>query len=238
MSNRRERVRQAALNEIRQIACRLLVEQGPAAVTINAIAREMGMSGPAMYRYYSSHEQLVAALVTNFYQELTNIMEQARADHTDKPVEKRILILCRVMRAWAIENPAKFRWLFASPSLAANERHSTTDVQQAGQGFGRVFLEQMVILWQESGFPTSDVTTMDPSLKEQLRVYCAELDNILPPQAMHVFLWCWTQLYGLLCMENLKQLSFAYTNTGPVFEQCLADICAKLSIPYTLPEDL
>jgi AcrR family transcriptional regulator len=45
--SRRERVRQATLAEIRAAARRLLIEQGSQAVTINAVAREMGMSGPA-----------------------------------------------------------------------------------------------------------------------------------------------------------------------------------------------
>jgi hypothetical protein len=40
------RPRQATLEEIHAAARKLLVEQGPAAVTINAVARRVGMSGP------------------------------------------------------------------------------------------------------------------------------------------------------------------------------------------------
>lgn len=35
------------------------------------------------------------------------------------------------------------------------------------------------------------------------------------------FLSCWIRLYGLLCMEVLHQLDFAYTDLEPVFEECL-----------------
>ena len=59
-TNRRERIREATLIEIRTVARELLVRHGSSAVTINAVAREMGMSGPALYRYYASHEELVA----------------------------------------------------------------------------------------------------------------------------------------------------------------------------------
>lgn len=237
MSSRRERVRQATLDEIRLIARQLLVEQGAAAVTINAITRKMGMSGPAMYRYYASHEQLVAALVTDFYQELTTVMKQARDTHADQPVEQRILAICRAMRAWAIKHPEEFRWLFASPAVGLQDQPNMADAQQAGRAFGEVFLGEMVILWQGRGFPTSDINSIDPSLQVQLQAYCSELDNILPLQAMHTFLWCWIRLYGFLCMENMQQLAFAYTNTKPLFEECLQELCDRLGMPYTLTPD-
>jgi len=54
--SRRDRLRAATVQEIKQTARRLLVSQGPDAVTLRAIAREMGMTAPGLYRYFSSHE--------------------------------------------------------------------------------------------------------------------------------------------------------------------------------------
>ncbi|HXB48826.1 MAG TPA: helix-turn-helix domain-containing protein, partial [Streptosporangiaceae bacterium] len=50
--SRRDRVRAATTQEIIQTARRLLVQQGPDAVSLRAIAREMGMTAPALYRYF------------------------------------------------------------------------------------------------------------------------------------------------------------------------------------------
>ena len=58
---RRARVRTATTAEIKTTARRLLVEEGPDALTLRAIARSMGMTAPALYRYFSSHEELVGA---------------------------------------------------------------------------------------------------------------------------------------------------------------------------------
>ena len=52
----------------------------------------------------------------------------------------------------------------------------------------------------------------------------------LPPEAAHFFLSCWIRLYGLLCMEVLHQLDFAYTDPEPVFEECLRDLAAALGL--------
>jgi AcrR family transcriptional regulator len=46
---RRERVRATTMEEITSTARRLLVEQGPEAASLRAIAREMGMTAPGLY---------------------------------------------------------------------------------------------------------------------------------------------------------------------------------------------
>ena len=56
---RRSRVRDATVAEIKATARTLLVAEGPEALTLRAIARAMGMTAPALYRYFDSHEALV-----------------------------------------------------------------------------------------------------------------------------------------------------------------------------------
>jgi AcrR family transcriptional regulator len=48
IATRRERLRAATVEEIKTTARRLLVEQGAESVTLRAIAREMGMTAPAL----------------------------------------------------------------------------------------------------------------------------------------------------------------------------------------------
>ncbi|HEX6937099.1 MAG TPA: helix-turn-helix domain-containing protein, partial [Actinomycetes bacterium] len=67
---RRERVRDATVREIRRTARSLLVDQGPDALTLRAIAREMGMTAPALYRYFASHEEIVEALCQDVLDEI------------------------------------------------------------------------------------------------------------------------------------------------------------------------
>ena len=57
--SRRDRVRAATTGEIKETARRILVAEGPEAVSLRAIAREMGMTAPALYRYFSSREDLI-----------------------------------------------------------------------------------------------------------------------------------------------------------------------------------
>ena len=68
--SRRDRVRAATSQEIVQTARRLLVQEGPDAVSLRAIAREMGMTAPALYRYFDSHEELLRHVVADIFTEL------------------------------------------------------------------------------------------------------------------------------------------------------------------------
>jgi AcrR family transcriptional regulator len=233
-TTRRERVRQATLVEIRSTARRLLVEQGSAAVTINAVAREMGMSGPAVYRYYSGHEELVETMTADYFGELTDTLTTVRQAHRDAPPARRLLRLCRALRQWAIEHPAEFGWIFAD-KVPASQRDRDSVRQAAGDDFQQVFLEEVAELWESTPFPVPRLADLDPSLQAQLRNYAAVVDHRLPPEALHVFLTCWIRLYGLLCMEVMHQLDFAYTDPEPLFEQCLRDLTGLLALPYAPP---
>ncbi|TDC07927.1 TetR family transcriptional regulator [Nonomuraea longispora] len=228
-TSRRQRLRQATLEEIHAAARKLLVEQGSAAVTINAVARQVGMSGPALYHYYADHDELVGAVTADFFRELAAAMEQARDARAGAPVGERILAVCRAMRAWAIAHPAEFGWIFASP-IAAPNRQPDAARHQAALRFEQVLLDLTAELWQTHPFPVPDLAELPASLREQLTTYFAAIDGQLPPQAAHVFLSCWIRLYGLLCMEVLHQLDFAYADLEPVFEECLRDLAVALGI--------
>ncbi|MFY7066205.1 TetR/AcrR family transcriptional regulator [Nocardiopsis changdeensis] len=237
-ARRREKLRQATLAEIHQAARELLTDQGPAAVTINAVARRIGMSGPALYHYFASHDDLVAAVTAGFLRELTTAMRTARDARPADAAGDRLLATCRAMRHWATAHPAEFGWIFASPiPAAASARHRPdTPRNQAARDFELVFLQQIEELWARRGFPVPALEDLDPSIREQLRAYAESLGRGLPIEALHVALSCWIKLYGLLCMEVLNQLDFVYSDPGPIYEETLRDLVDTLGLDYRPPE--
>lgn len=227
-TSRRERLRRATVEEIHASARKLLVTQGSAAVTMNAVARQVGMSGPALYHYYASHDDLVGAVTADFFRELAAAMERARDAAADASTLDRLLSACRAMRTWAVTHPAEFGWIFAGPIAPPNRQRDSTRFQ-AAQGFEQVLLDLTVELWQSRRFAVPDLAGMPESLREQLTGYSAAIDGRLPPEAVHVYLTCWIRLYGLLCMEVLHQLDFAFSDVEPVFEDCLRDLARMLA---------
>jgi AcrR family transcriptional regulator len=87
---------------VKNVALNQLKAGRPAAVAINAIARELGVSGPALYRYFKNRDALLTALIKDAYDDLYEAL--ARAD--DLP---------RAYRAWALGQPHRYRLLFSAP---------------------------------------------------------------------------------------------------------------------------
>ncbi|HJW64451.1 MAG TPA: TetR/AcrR family transcriptional regulator, partial [Actinomycetes bacterium] len=113
--SRRERVRHATAAEIKAVARAQMAANGTAGVTLRAIAREMGMTAPALYRYFGSRDDLVTALVTDAYDALADAMEAAvdavaPGRHTD-----RVRAAFGAFRAWGLEHPTEFALIFGSP---------------------------------------------------------------------------------------------------------------------------
>ncbi len=63
--NRREMKRTATLDEIRTTAWKQIGEMGVQSLSLRGIAREMGMTAPALYRYYKDRDALVMALLVD-----------------------------------------------------------------------------------------------------------------------------------------------------------------------------
>lgn len=231
MSNRRARVRATTMAEIRATARELLVSKGPTAVTVNAIAREMGMSGPAVYRYYGSLEELVQAVVAGIYHDVTAHLITVRDDFAIASPGDRLLALCRSLRSWAVEHPAEFSWAFTQGAVSLSAV-GESELRRAGEQFESVFRHEFELMWETTQFPTKPADELRADLLTQLQAYVKRSGTSLPPEAAEVFLSCWIRVYGLLMMDLMGQLRFAFEDAGPAYEAGLEELCNRIGIVY------
>ena len=231
---RRERARADTLREIRETARRVLVTSGPEGLALRAIAREMGLSAPALYRYFPSREHLVDQVVADLYDELSDHLEAARDAVVPARPGPQLLAAARAFRQWAITHHAEFGLLFGSVAQGV----VPGDVHQAGEGpaeaasrrFGGVFAALMAQVYLEQPFPVPADEDLTPELQVQLQAWCAKLPVALPLGVMSVFLSCWITLYGMVCMEVFGHLRFALDDPEPMFESEMRRVAAQLGI--------
>ncbi|MCI0685642.1 MAG: TetR/AcrR family transcriptional regulator [Sporichthyaceae bacterium] len=222
-ATRRERIRDATAREIKDAARTMLVTDGIEALTLRAIAREIDLTAPALYRYFDSREALILAMVADFYDELTEHIRAAGDAAPTDDIAAQMLAACRALREWALDHRQEFGLVFANP--VANLTHVPEGpVHEAGWRFGAVFLELVVRLWNQQGFPVPDLATVDPSLRVELGRCATEMDSVLPPEAVLVYLEAWTRLYGAVTMEVFGHLHFALDDSSAMFERQLADL--------------
>src|SRR3954468_20871663 len=103
---RRERARADTLREIKETARRVLVAQGADGLALRAVAREMGMTAPGLYRYFASREDLVENVVVDIYDEVCGYLEDARGDARPATAPVQLLAASRAFRRWATTHTA------------------------------------------------------------------------------------------------------------------------------------
>ncbi len=111
----RERVRAELTREITDVARRQLGEVGAPALSLRAVAREMGMVSSAVYRYFPSRDDLLTALIIDGYNAVGVAAEEAEAARSRSDLMGRWLAACRGIRGWALAHPHEYALVYGSP---------------------------------------------------------------------------------------------------------------------------
>ncbi len=228
-SSRRQRVRAATEEEIRCTARRLLVAHGPEGMTLRAIARDMGMTAPALYRYVDSHADLLVLVTVDVYDELRAAMEAARDALPDDDPAGRLLAVSRAFRGWALQHPPEFGLVFTQP-IVSLLKPTESELEGAAQRFGLVFGELFAAVLARYRSPLPAVAELDPAYVAQLEAVDADKVAGMPVGARYLFVTAWVRLYGCVCMEVFGHLGWAVQDSAPVFEDALRDIAARMGI--------
>jgi len=237
-------VRAATAQEIKDTARRLLIQQGRDAATLRAIAGEMGMTAPALYRYFGNREELIKHVIADIFSELADDLQAAikaagaaaaGAGHIPELTAK-MAAACQEFRRWALGHKEEYSLLFGRPLPGVDERDEIID--QCGRKFGGTFFTLFLELWQRNPFPVPEREEIDPGLREQLELYRDRIGGIglseaeLPVGAMLTFLRCWIKLYGAVTLEVFDHLRFALDDPAPLFDYTLAEMATQLGLEY------
>lgn len=110
--DRRQRYREETRQEVKRIALEQLAEDGVAGISVNAIGKRMGVTGPALYRYFANRDALLTELIADGYHDLADTLERAIAGVATKPAKLRAG--AHAMRDWALAAPHRYMLLFGT----------------------------------------------------------------------------------------------------------------------------
>lgn len=111
----RERVRAELTSEIKEVALAQLASSGGAALSLRAIAREMGMASSALFRYFHNRDALLTELIIDSYSALAEAAEAAEERAHHQSIEDRWAAICHGVRGWAVAHPHEYALIFGSP---------------------------------------------------------------------------------------------------------------------------
>lgn len=198
-SVRRERIREATFEEIKTIAWKQIAVQGVASLSLRAIAREMDITAPGLYRYYLSRDDLVTALIIEAFNSFSDTLETSRDARKPDDHIGRFRAISRAYYQWAISNQQKYALLFGTPVSGY-----VLD-EQAGPAAQRGFLILQGVIGEAhaAGKITGDAVSVriPASLKSQYEVL-KKYGLPYVPLVTHLALSTWSMIHGMtsLCL--------------------------------------
>ncbi|MFB7586187.1 TetR/AcrR family transcriptional regulator [Streptomyces sp. NPDC056169] len=227
---RRERLRAETTAEIKDTALRLMASGGPDAITLRAIAREMGMTANAIYGYFATRDDLVTTLIDDVYSALADAVDAAWATAPADDAAARILAWSRAFRAWALANPEGFRLIYGDPvpGYRAPEGGPAPDAARRVctglAGLAAAAWPYAEPQYRDSAFAWSD---FDAGLLDKVRPAFPEL----PPAAVALALRLWGRLHGLVTLEVYGHLRRQTTSPDKLFAEELTQLVRTLGVP-------
>jgi AcrR family transcriptional regulator len=120
--------RETITREILDSARARLSTDGPAALSLRAVARDVEMVSSAVYRYFPSRDALLTALLIEAYDELGEAAEAADARVADRmDTAGRWLATFRGVREWCVAHPGEFGLLYGTPVPGYSAPRDTVD---------------------------------------------------------------------------------------------------------------
>lgn len=132
--SRRERRRLNTRAEILDAARELLLEVGPEDLSLRQVARRADFSPAALYTYFSSRDELIAALFADCFERLDAYVRRVPAD---LPPDERVVELGLAYMEFARDNPVDLRCMLLSTSMEL----PPSSGKAVGQGLARLIGE-------------------------------------------------------------------------------------------------
>ena len=193
--SRRARYRAATREEAKEIALRQAATGGGPAISLNAIGKAMGLSGPALYRYFASRDALITELIVDAYGDLAATMEAAdTAARQCAGPAATARALAAALRAWARAQPHRYLLLYGTPVPGYDAPPETVVFTRR---IFAPFLNAVAALPAAESAGTPRLAALDA----QLTSWACQTDQAVSGPVLRRGLIWWARLHGLISLE-------------------------------------
>jgi AcrR family transcriptional regulator len=230
---RREKILDITREEIKETARHLMAEKGTAGLSVRAIARQMGMTAPALYHYYASLNDLITALIQDAFTQLAETLEAAAADPALTTSAERLTAVAHANRHWALTHPIDFQLLYGNP---IPDYAQPTDVTYPPARRSFLVIAGIFTAAIERGEIDLPATYRDlPSAIEQSLIELTQVEgHDLPLPALYLAATAWVKLHGHVMLELFNLIQPVIANTDEFFQYEIQNFLRQTGL--NLPE--
>ncbi len=222
----RQRAREQTLDDITRIGRRHLAEVGAAALSLRAVARELGVVSSAVYRYVANRDDLLTLLVVDAYTELGDAVDAAVGAAGPAAVD-RFTALARAVRAWAVREPSRWALLYGSPvpGYAAPAERTTAQ----GIRVITLFAHIMDDAWRAGDVDGAGAAP--PGLAADYQAIRDQLSLSVPDGVIAATVQAWSALFGAVSFEVFGQYGAAtFGDPEALFDHTVERLAVQLGL--------
>ncbi|MFF5960210.1 TetR/AcrR family transcriptional regulator [Streptomyces luteogriseus] len=213
----RERYRAQVRTEIKERAWEQIATAGASALSLNAIAKQMGMSGPALYRYYGGRDDLITELVRDAYRSLADTIAATAAKDGAE-----VAALAHALRDWALRDPHRYFLIYGTPVPGY---HAPDDITAISSEIMALLLDACATVDRDA-----PATPFGDHLEEH-REWAD--GHPAPPAALHRAMTFWTRLHGVLSLELAGHFRGMGFDPAQLFAAEVESLASTASAPGT-----
>jgi AcrR family transcriptional regulator len=197
-------------------ARRQLASDGASGLSLRAVARELGMAPSAVYRYFSSRDDLLTALIVEGYDAVGQIAEEAAA--TGAGAAERWRAVCRAVRRWALGHPQEYALLYGSPVPGYEAPHHTVG---SASRFTIVMARLLVEAHQAGELTTSEGPPLPPPMAAEAARVARTATPDVPIGNVAAALVAWSLLFGQINFEVFGRFEGVIEDPEVLFEHAV-----------------
>lgn len=231
--------RKAQYEAIKDTARRLMHENGTSGLSMRAIARELGMTAPALYYYFENMDALITALIVDGFNRIADALAQTQEACKDLHPIAQLMEILKTYRQWAITNRSDFQLLYGNPIPGYHAPREVT-VPAVIRGF--VILTTAI----HNVLDTGEVKVLEHMLKLPESTYHMQMQLIanvnettaeqrdmmasFSVESLTLAIIGWGQIHGLIMLELFEHLQPVVGDTEAYYEQQLRTMFINMGV--------
>jgi AcrR family transcriptional regulator len=228
----RARARDELTREIKEAARRQLTEHGGAALSLRAVARELGLASSAIYRYFPGRDELLTALIVDAYDAVGEEAERLEAEAPRGDHLGRWLATAEAVRGWALGHRNEYELIFGSPVPGYAAPQATIDPA------ARIPLLLVGIVRDamaardgaDPGRPVGTASALPEGVRADMTALGTLLDLDVPQESLAEMLQAWTTLIGTINFELFGHLVGSVSDYDAYFRYQMSRTGARLGL--------
>jgi AcrR family transcriptional regulator len=223
---RRHRPHAVIRDEIKTVSRAHMARAGAAALSLRAVAAEMGLSSAAIYYYFPNRDALITDLIVDAFRALGAALRAADPGPGGDVIE-RLRGTLLGYRGWGVAAPAEFELIFGTPIPGYHAPADVTapEARLALAPLGQLFADAYAQGRLRGGLADRP---LPPVVADHMAAWAGAAGQAIPPPVLAATLHAWGLGHGLVALELSGQLRPMVGDAGAFFDQAVEAFLSSL----------